>query len=56
VGHLQAQQVRLQLAPDIEAACQTAASMSLDDMWSCTPFIDLAQMRHQKMARRLFAS
>ena len=56
VGHLQAQQIRLQLAPDIEAACQTAASMSLDDMWSCTPSIDLAQMRHQKMARRLFAS
>lgn len=56
VGHLQAQQIRLQLAPNIEAACKTAASMSLDDMWSCTPLIDLAQMRHQKMARRLFAS
>lgn len=56
VGHLQAQQVLRQLAPDIEAACQTAASMSLDEMWSCTPFIDIAQMRHQKLALRLFAS
>lgn len=56
VGHVQAQQVLLQLAPDIEAVYQTAASMSLEQMWSCTPAIDLAQMRHQKLSRRLFAS
>jgi urease accessory protein len=56
VGHIQAQQVLLQLAPDIEAVYQTAASMSLDQIWSCTPAIDLAQMRHQKLSRRLFAS
>jgi urease accessory protein len=56
VGHMQAQRVLLQLAPDIEATCQTAASMRLDEMWSCTPFIDIAQMRHQKLAQRLFAS
>ncbi|WP_193198107.1 urease accessory protein UreF [Nostoc sp. MG11] len=56
LGHLQAQQVLLQLAPDIEAAYQIAASLSLDQMWSCTPAIDIAQMRHQKLAHRLFAS
>ncbi|MBD2503493.1 urease accessory protein UreF [Anabaena azotica] len=56
IGHLQAQQIRLHLVPDIEIACQMASSMSLNEMWSCTPFIDIAQMQHQKMARRLFAS
>ena len=56
LGHLQAQQVLCQLTPDIEATCRTAASMTLDEMWSCTLFIDIAQMRHQKLAQRLFAS
>jgi urease accessory protein len=56
VGHIQAQQVLLQLAPDIEATCKVAASISLNEMWSCTPFIDVAQMRHQKLSHRLFAS
>lgn len=56
IGHLQAQQVLLQLAPDIEAAYLRAAASSLDQMWSCTPAIDIAQMRHQKLDHRLFAS
>lgn len=56
IGHLQAQQVLLQLAPDIEAAYLRAAALSLDQMWSCTPAIDIAQMRHQKLDHRLFAS
>lgn len=56
LGHLQGQQILLQLAPDIEAAYCTASSMSLNQMWSCTPAIDLAQMRHPRLASRLFAS
>ncbi len=56
LGHLQAQQILLQLAPDIETAYQTASVMNLDEMWSCTPTIDLAQMRHSKLNSRLFAS
>ncbi len=56
LGHLQAQQILLQLAPDIEAAYHTAASLRLDQMWSCTPTIDLAQMHHRKLTSRLFAS
>ncbi|MGH2412291.1 MAG: urease accessory protein UreF [Microcystaceae cyanobacterium] len=56
IGHLQAQQVLLQLAPDIEATYKIGASLNLDQMWSCTPAIDLAQMRHQRLARRLFAN
>lgn len=56
VGHLEAQQIRLRLAPDMAAACQNYKEQSLDEMWSCTPLIDLAQMRQAKLSRRLFAS
>lgn len=56
IGHIQAQKVLVQLAPDIEATYQTAASLKLSEMWSCTPAIDIAQMRHQKLTHRLFAS
>ncbi len=56
LGHLEAQQILLQLASDIEATYHTASSMSLNQMWSCTPAIDLAQMHHSKLASRLFAS
>ncbi len=56
LGHLQAQQILLQLAPDIEAAYHTASLIELDEMWTCTPTIDLAQMHHSKLSSRLFAS
>jgi len=56
IGHLQAQQIRRAIAPDMTAICQEASTQPLDDMWSCTPLIDLAQMRQAKLSRRLFAS
>lgn len=56
LGHLQAQKILLELAPVIETAYDTAFSMSLEDMWSCTPTIDLAQMGHSKLKSRLFAN
>jgi urease accessory protein len=56
LGHLQAQQILLQLAPEIEAVCSTAMSLNLEQMSSCTPTIDLAQMRHSQLNTRLFAS
>ena len=56
LGHRQAQKLRLNLAPDIEKTYHTAKLMSLEDMYSCTPSIDLAQMQHSKLSRRLFAS
>lgn len=56
VGHLQAQKILLQLAPDIESTYSIAAQLKLEQMWSCTPAIDLAQMRHQKLAYRSFAN
>lgn len=56
LGHFQAQQILCQLAPDIEAACHYSFTLKLNQMWSCTPMIDLAQMCHSKLATRLFAS
>ena len=56
LGHKQAQQVLLHLAPEIEETYHTARSMNLEEMYSCTPSIDIAQMQHQKLSRRLFAS
>ncbi|MEL6351559.1 MAG: urease accessory UreF family protein [Cyanobacteria bacterium J06627_28] len=56
LGHVQAQQVRLALSADMARICDEAAVRSLDDMWACTPLIDLAQMRQAKLSRRLFAS
>ncbi|MDJ0592481.1 MAG: urease accessory UreF family protein [Pleurocapsa sp. MO_226.B13] len=56
LGHIQAQQVLLQLAPDIEAVWLKAASMELEQMWSGTPAIDIAQMQHPKLPQRLFAN
>ena len=56
MGHLQAQQILLQLASDIEQAYSTASSMDIDRMWSCMPAIALAQMRHSKLSSRLFAN
>ena len=56
LGHIQAQKLLLQLAPDIEEAFQIANQLKLEDMSSCTPTIDIAQMQHQKLQRRLFAS
>ncbi|MDJ0573530.1 MAG: urease accessory UreF family protein [Xenococcaceae cyanobacterium MO_234.B1] len=56
IGHLQAQQLLLNLASDIELTYHKAQSINLDQMWSCTPTIDLAQMQHHKLNTRLFAS
>ncbi len=56
IGHLQAQQVRLAVASDMAMVCEEAGQIPLDEMWSCTPLIDLAQMRQAKLSRRLFAS
>ena len=56
LGHIQTQQILLYLAPDIEAVWSTARSMNLEQMWSCTPSIDIAQMQHSKLAQRLFAN
>lgn len=56
LGHIHTQQILRSLAPDIEAVWSTAKSMRLEQMWSCTPSIDLAQMQHPKLGQRLFAN
>ena len=56
VGHLQAQQIRQNLSEEMSEIGKIASSLSLDDMWSCTPQIDLAQMQQAKLSRRLFSS
>lgn len=56
IGHLQAQQVRRAVAADMVGACGEAIATPLEEMWSCTPLIDVAQMQQAKLSRRLFAS
>ena len=56
LGHIQAQQLLRQLAPNIEEVYHIANKLKLDQMNSTTPTIDLAQMQHQTLQRRLFAS
>ena len=56
LGHLQAQKMLLLLASDIEQTYSIASKMNLTEMWSCTPAIDIAQMRHSQLSSRLFAN
>jgi len=56
LGHLEAQIILVQLASDIETAYQTASAMDLEEMWTCAPAIDIAQMRHSRLTSRLFAN
>ncbi|MDJ0744855.1 MAG: urease accessory UreF family protein [Xenococcaceae cyanobacterium MO_167.B27] len=56
IGHVQSQKLLLNLASDIELTYHQAQLINLDQMWSCTPTIELAQMQHQKLDIRLFAS
>ena len=56
LGHLQAQEILLELSSEMEIAYHTASKMSLEEMWSCTPSIDLGQMHHPRLNSRLFAS
>lgn len=56
LGHLQAQQILRHLAPVMEKVWVTASEMGLSQMCSGTPFIDLAQMHHERLDQRLFTN
>ena len=56
LGHIQAQVVIKAIAFDIEPIIEKALAMTLEDMRSCTPAIDIAQMRHKYLDRRQFAN
>ncbi len=56
LGHIQAQVILKAIAFDIEPIINNAISMTLDDMQSCTPAIDIAQMRHKYLNQRQFTN
>jgi urease accessory protein len=56
LGHLQAQQILHHLAPVMEKVWVSASGMNLSQMWSGTPFLDIAQMHHQSLEQRLFTN
>ncbi|MBW4472299.1 MAG: urease accessory protein UreF [Stenomitos rutilans HA7619-LM2] len=55
LGHLSAQILLSTMAAEIELLVKQTPS-SLDEMWSCTPTIDVAQMSHQRLNSKQFAT
>lgn len=56
LGHLGAQTLLAKMAVEIEAIATQAPALSLGEMWSCTPAIDVAQMSHQRLRSKQFAT
>lgn len=54
IGHINAQILLKNMAPTLETIVQEAIATELDDMWSCTPFIDIAQLTHHALPQKLF--
>ncbi|MBT9312242.1 urease accessory protein UreF [Leptothoe kymatousa TAU-MAC 1615] len=54
IGHINAQILLKEMAPQLEMITQKTIGMDLDDMWSCTPLIDIAQMTHGALPQHLF--
>ena len=55
-GQTQAQQLLWYLQPKISQAVTTAMSLTLDDMQSFVPAIEISGMQHEYLFRRLFNS
>jgi urease accessory protein len=56
LGQLEAQRTLATLRPEIAALAADAAGKDLDDMWSFTPGLELAGIRHAELDMRLFRS
>jgi len=56
LGHVAVQQILRKIAPEVEAVATQATLMELDDMWTCAPAIDIAQMSHERLPQKLFSS
>lgn len=56
LGHIQAQVIVKAIAFDTETVTNKALTMTLNDIQSCTPAIDIAQMRHKHLNQRQFAN
>ena len=56
LGHIQAQQLRLELAPIMEQVCREAVQKEVTDMGSFAPILDIAQIEHRNLTQRSFAN
>jgi urease accessory protein len=56
IGQLDAQRTLAALRPCIAVLAGTAASSHADDMWTFTPGLELAGLRHAELDMRLFRS
>jgi urease accessory protein len=54
LGQLDGQRVLAAVRPRIERLAATAATATPDDLWSFTPALDIAGIRHATLERRLF--
>lgn len=56
IGQMEGQRLLARLRPRIAALGASAATADLDDMWSFTPGLEIAGLRHADLDRRLFRS
>jgi urease accessory protein len=56
IGQLEGQQTLAGLRPPIAALAGRAVAADLDDMWSFSPGLELAGLRHAELDMRLFRS
>ena len=56
LGQLEGQRLLAALRPRIAALAAGAATAAMDDMWSFTPGLELAGLRHAELDMRLFRS
>ncbi len=56
LGHLGAQSILCKMAAEMDAIVFQSRSLSLDDMWSGTPAIDIAQMSHHRLTSKQFST
>ncbi|MEO1295708.1 MAG: urease accessory UreF family protein [Cyanobacteria bacterium J06636_16] len=54
LGHIKAQLILKEMATDLETVAGQAKTISLEEIWSSTPFIDIAQMTHRHLPQKLF--
>jgi len=56
VGQLEGQRLLASLRPVIARLAREAAAAELDDMWSFTPALEVAGVRHAALDARMFRS
>jgi urease accessory protein len=56
IGQVEGQRLLAALRPRIVALAASAAASDVDDMWSFTPGLELAGLRHAELEMRLFRS